>query len=257
MYMLPATTTSNWESLCAIACVGTTATVITASWHRSVRRLQIAAIMPSATAVSASAWRASSVIWPISVCPADVAVQCSVAPMPSADLMCSRVCSTATALTVIKAMLSSVVSAYPYPVTCATIAAFMPTVFPPSEYKWTSLWKPVPYLTFTFFYGIHRDPSKYTCQCSEGYSGDGYVCIEEQNCLNNPTLCDMNANCQSTNAGLVCVCNQGEFHSASTLSDSSCHPAYRRGMRCTSWWNRSWIWRVSAARSGSHCYDPR
>lgn len=44
-----------------------------------------------------------------------------------------------------------------------------------------------------------------------GFHGDGYVCIEEQNCLNNPTLCDMNAQCHSTNSGLVCVCNQGEL----------------------------------------------
>lgn len=55
-----------------------------------------------------------------------------------------------------------------------------------------------------------RDPQKYECQCMAGYHGDGYTCIEDQNCLNNPHMCDMNAKCLSTNSGLVCVCNQGK-----------------------------------------------
>nr|ACK77669.1 RE69505p [Drosophila melanogaster] len=73
--------------------------------------------------------------------------------------------------------------------------------------------------------GIHatceptEDPASYECQCIAGFKGDGYVCIEEQNCLNNPTLCDMNAQCRSTNSGLVCVCNQGFFGNGSLCQE--------------------------------------
>ncbi|EDX06478.1 GD10735 [Drosophila simulans] len=73
--------------------------------------------------------------------------------------------------------------------------------------------------------GIHaiceptEDPANYECQCIASFKGDGYVCIEEQNCLNNPTLCDMNAQCRSTNSGLVCVCNQGFFGNGSLCQE--------------------------------------
>ncbi|KAH8272873.1 hypothetical protein KR018_006184 [Drosophila ironensis] len=77
--------------------------------------------------------------------------------------------------------------------------------------------------------GIHatceptEDPANYECQCIAGYRGDGYVCIEEQNCLNNPTLCDMNAQCRSTNSGLVCVCNQGFYGNGSVCLERQQH----------------------------------
>ncbi|KAH8299746.1 hypothetical protein KR044_005465 [Drosophila immigrans] len=77
--------------------------------------------------------------------------------------------------------------------------------------------------------GIHatceptEDPANYACQCNAGYQGDGYVCIEEQNCLNNPTLCDMNAKCMSTNSGLVCVCNQGFYGNGSMCFERQQH----------------------------------
>ncbi|XP_017069043.1 nidogen [Drosophila eugracilis] len=77
--------------------------------------------------------------------------------------------------------------------------------------------------------GIHatceptEDPANYECQCIAGFNGDGYVCIEEQNCLNNPTLCDMNAKCHSTNSGLVCVCNQGFYGNGSLCHERQQH----------------------------------
>ncbi|KAH8309564.1 hypothetical protein KR059_011830 [Drosophila kikkawai] len=77
--------------------------------------------------------------------------------------------------------------------------------------------------------GIHatceptEDPANYECQCIAGFHGDGYVCIEEQNCLNNPTLCDMNAQCRSTNSGLVCVCNQGFYGNGSVCQERQQH----------------------------------
>ncbi|XP_017054240.1 nidogen [Drosophila ficusphila] len=73
--------------------------------------------------------------------------------------------------------------------------------------------------------GIHatceptEDPANYECQCIAGFNGDGYVCIEEQNCLNNHTLCDLNAQCHSTNSGLVCVCNPGFYGNGFTCQE--------------------------------------
>ncbi|XP_016969841.2 nidogen [Drosophila rhopaloa] len=68
-----------------------------------------------------------------------------------------------------------------------------------------------------------EDPANYECQCLAGFKGDGHVCIEEQNCLNNPTLCDMNAQCRSTNAGLVCVCNQDFYGNGSICQERQRH----------------------------------
>lgn len=93
---------------------------------------------------------------------------------------------------------------------------------------------PLAHFHFLFTHFL-RDPANYTCQCIAGYRGDGYVCIEEQNCLNNPTLCDMNAKCHSTNSGLVCVCNPGEFGSFSLNYRFSCVAAFDPpGTVCTS-----------------------
>ncbi|XP_055916936.1 nidogen [Eupeodes corollae] len=53
------------------------------------------------------------------------------------------------------------------------------------------------------------DPALFECICNPGFYGDGYLCIEEQNCQNTPSLCDPNASCQSINSGIACVCKPG------------------------------------------------
>uniref|UniRef100_W8B8M3 Nidogen-1 n=1 Tax=Ceratitis capitata TaxID=7213 RepID=W8B8M3_CERCA len=77
--------------------------------------------------------------------------------------------------------------------------------------------------------GVHAtceptdDPAIYECQCNAGFHGDGYVCVEDQNCLNTPQMCDMNAKCLSTNNGLLCVCNQGFYGNGSLCLERQQH----------------------------------
>ncbi|XP_013187804.1 nidogen [Amyelois transitella] len=49
----------------------------------------------------------------------------------------------------------------------------------------------------------------YRCLCSEGYSGDGYVCTFDENCRNTPDLCDHRASCLRRGDTYECVCNTG------------------------------------------------
>lgn len=49
----------------------------------------------------------------------------------------------------------------------------------------------------------------YQCVCREGYIGDGYSCIQEDNCRNHPNLCDRNASCLKRTDSYDCVCNSG------------------------------------------------
>uniref|UniRef100_A0A1A9V771 Nidogen n=1 Tax=Glossina austeni TaxID=7395 RepID=A0A1A9V771_GLOAU len=77
--------------------------------------------------------------------------------------------------------------------------------------------------------GVHanceptKDPIHYECQCDAGYNGDGYICVEDENCLNSPHLCDMNAQCLSTNNGLVCACNKGFYGNGSFCLERQQH----------------------------------
>ncbi|KAJ2949935.1 hypothetical protein O0L34_g11258 [Tuta absoluta] len=49
----------------------------------------------------------------------------------------------------------------------------------------------------------------YLCICNEGYVGDGYNCVLEVNCRNNPYMCDEHASCLKRNNGFLCECNTG------------------------------------------------
>ena len=52
--------------------------------------------------------------------------------------------------------------------------------------------------------------SSYTCDCSEGYSGDGYYCIKDVNeCDEGTHTCDVNAFCTDTTSSYTCACNDG------------------------------------------------
>jgi hypothetical protein len=53
--------------------------------------------------------------------------------------------------------------------------------------------------------------SNYECTCHDGYIGDGFVCVLDQNCNNNPHFCDVNAECLPTASGYKCICNQGKL----------------------------------------------
>ena len=58
---------------------------------------------------------------------------------------------------------------------------------------------------------LFSDYSQFECVCNVGYYGDGYVCVEESNCRNTPSMCHLEATCSETTNGLNCICNQGTF----------------------------------------------
>nr|XP_022918931.1 nidogen-2-like [Onthophagus taurus] len=50
----------------------------------------------------------------------------------------------------------------------------------------------------------------YECQCLEGYFGNGFVCYQEKNCNNEPSMCDPYARCVTdASRKFVCECNPG------------------------------------------------
>ncbi|XP_035688790.1 uncharacterized protein LOC118424349 [Branchiostoma floridae] len=51
------------------------------------------------------------------------------------------------------------------------------------------------------------DELNYSCECFDGYQGDGLNCTEIDECLSDP--CDINANCTNTNGSFTCQCIVG------------------------------------------------
>lgn len=49
----------------------------------------------------------------------------------------------------------------------------------------------------------------YTCACDEGYEGDGYSCVEVDECALQLDACDDNATCTNTVGGYTCACLHG------------------------------------------------
>ena len=47
----------------------------------------------------------------------------------------------------------------------------------------------------------------YECTCSSGYTGDGYTCLDIDECQSDP--CDENATCTNNNGSFFCHCHTG------------------------------------------------
>lgn len=52
-------------------------------------------------------------------------------------------------------------------------------------------------------------PGSYTCECDEGFTGDGNTCSLMDHCTENLDRCDINARCISSATSFQCICNDG------------------------------------------------
>ena len=59
--------------------------------------------------------------------------------------------------------------------------------------------------------------SSYECACNFGYSGDGKVCEDVHECLDNP--CDVNGACANSDGSYSCSCNDGYSGDGLTFED--------------------------------------
>ncbi|XP_054262351.1 nidogen isoform X2 [Macrosteles quadrilineatus] len=59
----------------------------------------------------------------------------------------------------------------------------------------------------------------YRCQCKLGYEGSGHECIRVNTCINNPSLCDVNARCVSGTTGFECQCQPGYVGNGQTCKE--------------------------------------
>ena len=62
---------------------------------------------------------------------------------------------------------------------------------------------------------------QFTCSCAEGYSGDGTVCKDINECSTYRHNCDQDAECTNTDSSFKCTCNQG-FEDNSLGAGTSC-----------------------------------
>jgi len=58
----------------------------------------------------------------------------------------------------------------------------------------------------------------YSCQCANGYSGDGRTCIDIDECFSGHT-CDSSASCQNMDGSYVCTCDGGYTGDGHTCRD--------------------------------------
>lgn len=52
-------------------------------------------------------------------------------------------------------------------------------------------------------------PAGAQCTCPTGYSGDGFSCVDDNECTDGTNNCDANASCTNTPGSFTCSCNAG------------------------------------------------
>lgn len=58
----------------------------------------------------------------------------------------------------------------------------------------------------------------FICACDAGYVGDGYTCLDVDECADGSAQCDANATCFNTPGDFTCACNQGYIGDGTTCS---------------------------------------
>lgn len=56
---------------------------------------------------------------------------------------------------------------------------------------------------------ISNGRTSFTCNCEPGYTGDGFDCVDVNECTNGTANCDTNATCTNTEGSFTCKCNMG------------------------------------------------
>ena len=59
----------------------------------------------------------------------------------------------------------------------------------------------------------------FTCHCNTGFSGNGTICNDIDECELKTDYCETNANCTNTNGSFLCQCNTGFTGNGTTCTD--------------------------------------
>jgi len=64
-----------------------------------------------------------------------------------------------------------------------------------------------------------NEPQTYSCECDDGFEGDGVTCIDTNECAENTHNCDTNAFCTNLAPDFICECNTGYVGDGETCDD--------------------------------------
>ena len=71
----------------------------------------------------------------------------------------------------------------------------------------------------SMFATCHNKDGGYECICNEGFFGNGFACMDVDECTTGDNNCDANATCNNTPGGYECACNAGFIGDGNNCAD--------------------------------------
>lgn len=71
----------------------------------------------------------------------------------------------------------------------------------------------------SMFATCHNKEGGYECICNEGFFGNGFACMDVDECATGDNNCDANAACNNTPGGYECACNAGFIGDGKNCAD--------------------------------------
>ena len=71
----------------------------------------------------------------------------------------------------------------------------------------------------SMFATCHNKEGGYECICNEGFFGNGFACMDVDECATGDNNCDANATCNNNPGGYECACNAGFIGDGKNCAD--------------------------------------